>query len=128
MKTTAEKIAVMQAYEEGKKIRIEFDFGTMVTFCIKSTHGELEWDWKKCKYEIVEEPKQVLFDFSDAISLISRVFKHKNSGYIGMCVWVDDAILYLGVVPIDYKELADNWLIWTGTLNEWLPCTKTVNN
>ncbi len=83
MKTTAEKIAVMQAYEEGKKIRIEFDFGTMVTFC---------------------------------------------SGYIGMCVWVDDAILYLGVVPIDYKELADNWLIWTGTLNEWLPCTKTVNN
>lgn len=128
MKTTAEKIAVMQAYEKGKKIRIEFDFGTSVTFCLKSTHGDLCWDWKDSDYEIVEEPKQVPFDFSDAISLISRVFKHKNSGYIGMCVWVEDVILYLGVVPIEYQELADNWLILNGALNEWLPCTKTVNN
>ncbi len=126
MKTTAEKIAVMQAYDEGKKIRIDH-YGA-IQFCLKSTHGDLCWDWKDSDYEIVEEPKQVPFDFSDAISLISRVFKHKNSGYIGMCVWVEDAILYLGVVPIDYKELAGNWLIWNGALNEWLPCTKTVNN
>jgi len=126
MKTTAEKIAVMQAYESGKKIRIDH-YGD-IQFCLKSTHGDLCWDWKDCDYNIVEESKQVPFDFSDAISLISRVFKHKNSGYIGMCVWVEDAILYLGVVPIDYKELAGNWLIWNGALNEWLPCTKTVNN
>lgn len=81
MKTTAEKIAVMQAYDEGKKIKTEFDFGTSTTFLVKNVHGELEWDWKHCDYEIVEEPKQVPFDITDAENLINRTFKHKNSGF-----------------------------------------------
>lgn len=134
MKTTIEKIAVMQAYQDGKKIK-QVDRKCSLNFidiCKKETEGiewlEVDWDWVNYDYKIVEEPKQIPFDFSDAESLINRVFKHKNSGFPAVCTWVDDAILYLGPSEIDYKTLAKNWLIKNETLNEWLPCTKTVNN
>jgi len=60
MKTTAEKIAVMQAYEDGKTIQVSMrGFASGVTPCElskKSVKNPL-WDWETYDYNIKKEPR-----------------------------------------------------------------------
>lgn len=57
MKTTQEKIAVMQAFEEGKPVRWNRSSGGCGV-SKKTEGGKLDWGWESCDYEIVqEEPK-----------------------------------------------------------------------
>lgn len=56
MKTTKEKIAIMQAFEEGRKIE-----GT--SYCAGSDWRQLEnprWNWVECDYRIKDEFKPEL--------------------------------------------------------------------
>ena len=52
MKTAAEKIAVMQAYERGEKI--ELFNGVWVDCC------EPVWNWDACNYRIAPKPLECL--------------------------------------------------------------------
>lgn len=134
MKTTKEKIAIMQAYEEGKKIKqIHLrNVEPILSFCKKETEGiewlEVDWDWVNYDYQIVEEPKQVPFDFTDGMSLVKRLFMRKDRPSVVVCTSVDDTFVCLATTEVEYSELAQKWLIYNETLNKWLPCTKTVNN
>ncbi|MEM7763535.1 MAG: hypothetical protein AAF290_05605, partial [Pseudomonadota bacterium] len=58
MKTTAEKIAVMQAYEDRRDV--EF-FSASLDEWILLTSGVMgpEWDWKSRDYRVKREPQEV---------------------------------------------------------------------
>lgn len=77
MKTTQEKIAIMQAYEDGKKIEI----------CGKTEkvwHNAIlpDWNWAVCDYRIKQEPEYVPFTFEDAEFLIGKPVKHKKDSWV----------------------------------------------
>ena len=56
-KTTKEKIEVMQAYEEGKKIKCTDKYGGEVCIYAKFMDDKPLWDWIDYDYLIEEEPK-----------------------------------------------------------------------
>lgn len=64
MKTTAEKIAVMQAYEEGKTIRI---ISPMFTHKLNKKKEDIagtpNWNWGDLDYEVVKEPRTLYVAF-----------------------------------------------------------------
>jgi len=125
MKTTAEKIAVMQAYEDGKKIQVDFDFGTSTTFVVKTINGELEWDWKYTLYSIVEEQQRVPFDYTDIQNLLWKKFKHKNDRYEEVfCVGANEVGVILPCKKVIYNELSEHWLKWNDLLKVWEECSK----
>lgn len=54
-KTTAEKIEVMKAYEEGKKIECKYSsFSNWEEWILPQ---EPAWDWAECDYRVKEGPK-----------------------------------------------------------------------
>ena len=55
MKTTEEKIAVMAAYKEGKKIERQV-IGEQY-WMVWNIREEPHWNWELCDYRIKEEPK-----------------------------------------------------------------------
>lgn len=55
MKTTKDKIKIMQAYEDGETIRFT-RIGAGTCDFLKANRGEPEWDWPNCTYEIVPPP------------------------------------------------------------------------
>jgi len=59
MMNTREKIAVMQHYEGGGKVKVTY--GQAKPYIASKTNGpdELKWNWGTAKYEIVKEPKVV---------------------------------------------------------------------
>ena len=56
MKTDKQKIAVMQAFEDGKSVRVRADGHTYN----KNYGDRLIWNWPHCDYEVVREPVQVV--------------------------------------------------------------------
>lgn len=59
MKTTAEKIAVMQAYVDGKQIEIASDeVGSGRWYAWPVFCSSPEWNWEQNDYRIYEEPKE----------------------------------------------------------------------
>lgn len=60
MKTLAEKIAIMQAALEGKKIRYTYADKTRSEWRLAKVAENLGWDWVLFDYEVVPEP-EVLF-------------------------------------------------------------------
>lgn len=59
-KTTAEKIAVMQAYEDGKTIVVSVRSGNYPTEFKKSeTHADAIWNWQSYDYAVKQEPDSI---------------------------------------------------------------------
>ena len=52
--TTKEKIAVMQAFDEGKPIEYKLATDSDTDWVLNS---DPQWDWEKCIYRIKPEPK-----------------------------------------------------------------------
>lgn len=58
MKTTKEKIEVMTAYEEGKKIKCIDRRDAKVEYIFDNSNDrELDWNWISYDYQVYEEPK-----------------------------------------------------------------------
>lgn len=84
MKTTKEKIAIMQAYEDGKKIEI----------CRKTENVWYnailpDWNWAACDYRIKSEPECVPFTFEDADFLIGKSVRHKTNNWVELITYCD---------------------------------------
>lgn len=110
MKTTKEKIAVMQAYEDGKKIEI----------CGKTEkvwHNAIspDWNWAACDYRIKQEPEYVPFTFEDAVFLIGKIVRCKLQDYVALIISVTKD----GTSVDDFKPLLDDFTFLDGS-----PCGK----
>ena len=108
MKTIQEKIAVMQAYVDGKEIE---------TFDGKVWHhvNIPFWNWNDVDYRVKEEPEYVPFSFEDAEFLIGKVVKHKKDKWVEMLTWCSPD----EVLNIPYEILLDNYTFIDGS-----PCGK----
>lgn len=133
MKTTNEKIAVMQAYIEGKKIKIISNLGKESEICIKKEIIAHQFNWQSNDYEIVEEHKQVPFDVSDYEPLIGQLFRNIFIEGIevevkGMLVGIVRNRISIGTVKYSVPHESHRLEWYNKEIKMWLPCMKTVNN
>jgi hypothetical protein len=64
MTTTKEKIAVMQAFEDGKDI-IYWDLDdASEQKTLNKKHGECSWSWEFCGYMVKHEPREFWIGFT----------------------------------------------------------------
>lgn len=112
MKTTQEKIAVMQAFAEGKQIEY-----AKRHFVNKSWTSTIEpvWNWCENEYRIKTEPEYVPFTFEDAVFLIGKVVKCKTQDYTVMITSCTE----FGTNADDWKPLLDDFTFLDGS-----PCGK----
>ena len=105
MKTTREKIEIMEAYERGEKIQI---YGAIPN---KWTDMNIEplWDWKNFDYRI--KPKFKDGDILFTESILNRIFIFKENEnnesiykYVAVPVCTVDASIYINDAPICDKE------------------------
>ena len=115
MKTIEEKIAVMQAFADGKTIEYSIKSDKLEDWIITESPF---WDWLRIDYRVKEEPKQpeyVPFSFEDAEFLIGKVVKSKNENWVEMIIWCSDTSTSVN----DYETLlSDNTFI------DGSPCGK----
>lgn len=65
MKTTAEKIAVMQAHLDGKTIQYRSKTSAGNWF----SHPNPEWNWEDCEYRVKTEPRVIwVNEYSDGLN------------------------------------------------------------
>lgn len=116
--TTEEKIAVMQAFCEGKTIQMYYN---SLDVWKDYTSGEPLWNWRDQNYRIKQKPKYISFDFSDAESLIGKVIKSKNSKNIFLITGYDVSENYfiVGNTTQNFKTLFENCEFLDGS-----PCGK----
>jgi hypothetical protein len=124
MKTTKEKIAVMQAYEDGKTIEIKHYGLDVVQERIKENDDELNWDWNKNDYSIKQESNQTLFSISDSEFLVGLKIRNPSVNISGICVEVREGGITLGKWDIDYHLLSTNCEYYDEKTNTWIPCIK----
>lgn len=113
MKTIEEKIAVMQAYADGKTIEC---YG----YSYLNNWTEVEnprWDWWNYDYRVKQEPKKPKYrPYKDAEECFKDVIKHggwiKDTKY-GMYCTIDRIgdIVYYGGLDCTYYYLLTNF-IW----------------
>ena len=110
MKTTVEKIAVMQAYVDGKEIECRSDDCP----AWDKTASPL-WNWYKTDYRIKPEPEYTPFTFEDAEFLIGKVVKHKKENYLVVITACFNETTNMG----GFKQLFDDFTFLDGS-----PCGK----
>ena len=110
MKTTKEKIAIMQAYEDGKKIEV---CGKIENVWYSTTSPD--WNWANCDYRIKTEPEYVPFTFEDADFLIGKTVRCKLQDYVALIISVTKD----GTSVDDFKPLLDDFTFLDGS-----PCGK----
>ena len=72
--STEEKITVMQAFVDKKKVEILIN-----NKWEEMTISDPTWGWGVDNYRIKQEPEYIPFDFSDAENLIGKIVKHKET-------------------------------------------------
>lgn len=105
MKTIEEKIAVMQAFADGKEI----EFTPNSSCGVWTSCKDPNWDWPMYDYRIKEKPKDhkyVPFSFEDAKLLIGKAIK-EDVGAIYTILSIQNS----GVVVIHplYKIVSYTW-------------------
>lgn len=113
MKTIQEKIAVMQAFADGKEIEIYDEYTSKWI----SASGP-NFNWTGCDYRVKEEPKQpeyIPFTFEDAEFLIGKIVKSKNEKWIEMLIFASEN----EISNISYGFLLDCYTFLDGS-----PCGK----
>lgn len=78
MKTTAEKIAVMQAYEDGKTIVVKFSEGGGTHEFSKTERGEPTWDWSSGRDYWVKEDEPDSIDWSHVAARFTFMARDEN--------------------------------------------------
>lgn len=113
MKTIEEKIAVMQAFAEGKEIEIYDKHTAKWTPAINP-----DFNWKGCDYRIKEEPEKpeyIPFSFEDAEQLIGKVVKSKDENWIEMITWCGNG---------EASSIPYSTLLYDYTFLDGSPCGK----
>lgn len=114
MKTTQEKIAIMQAFADGKEIEITPNSHEGIwTLC-----KEPNWDWPMYDYRVKEEPKEpkyIPFTFEDAEFLIGKVVKSKGKNWVEIIAWCGD----ISTSVDNYETLLSDYIFLDGS-----PCGK----
>ena len=90
MKTIQEKIAVMQAFAEGKTIEYSIISDKLEDWIITESPF---WDWIRIDYRVKEEPKQpeyIPFTFEDAEFLIGKPVKHKKDSWVEVITYCNE--------------------------------------
>lgn len=116
MKSTAEKIAVMQAYEAGEKITFEGPSG-LKTIMHKGdgTAGPV-WDWMRCEYDLIHPSKDEI-DWS----AVSPRFNYLVRDPDGMAYLMTELPHYatsFGPVPYGQSRLLMNPTGWSASTPE----------
>ena len=121
MKTIEEKIAVMQAFKEGKEI--EFAPNSIDKIWVSCKGPDWDWDWSMYDYRIKEEPKKpeyIPFSFEDAEFLIGKAIKSKTIDVVLLIqVVYPKTVMMHGFDTISYYLLLLNWEFLDGS-----PCGK----
>lgn len=115
MKTIEEKIAVMQAFAEGKTIEYSIISDKLEDWIITESPF---WDWIRIDYRVKEEPKQpeyIPFTFEDAEFLIGKIVKSKNEKWIEMLICASEN----EISNSSYEFLLDCYTFLDGS-----PCGK----
>ena len=112
MKTIEEKIAVMQAFAEGKEIECA-ELGLINKSWMLTINPV--WNWSKYDYRVKTEHEYIPFTFEDAKQLIGKIVKSKESNWVEMIIWCSDTSTSVA----DYEDLlSDN------TFLDGSPCGK----
>ena len=85
MKTIEEKIAVMQAFADGKEIELRLLTDSEYYDC--KNPG---WNWGNYDYRVKPEPEYIPFTFEDSEFLIGKIVKSKNRIWVEMITWCSD--------------------------------------
>ena len=110
MKTTAEMIAVMQAYEDGKVIEYWDNYPPTWKMATKPS-----WDWHTTDYRVKPEPEYIPFTFEDAEFFTGKVVKHKTANQLAVVTWCSNETTSAG----SYKRLLYDFTFLDGS-----PCGK----
>ena len=86
MKTIEEKIAVMQAYADGKEI--EFAPNCFTNKIWNYTRDPI-WNWFENEYRVKPTTEYIPFTFEDSEFLIGKVVKSKDEDWIEMLIFFD---------------------------------------
>ena len=108
---TAERIKVMQAYVEGKKIQIT-NKGENEWYDFQSSSIPT-WNFEEFDYRIAPERKYR--PFNDADEAFQEAKKHgfwvneKSSGYYHVITFIGSGLVYIGESEFEYEELLDKF-------------------
>lgn len=114
MKTTEEKIAIMQAYAEGKKIEYKVN-GHDEYWAQWVIQEEPQWDWGWYDYRIKPEPHYR--PYANAEECFKDVLKHggwiKNTSgqYIHILAVGESAMAYAENISFPYERACQFW-VW----------------
>ena len=110
MKIIEEKIAVMQAFADGKEIEVRNSKSTGYYLC-----KEPLWDWSSSDYRIKTTPEYIPFTFEDAEFLIGKLVKSKNKNLVEKIIWCNST----STSASNYKALLSDFTFIDGS-----PCGK----
>ena len=113
MKTTAEMIAIMQAYVDGKEIEM-CAYGTCDWLVIPLNRQPL-WNWGDYSYRVKKQPEYIPFTFEDAEILMGKVVKHKTANHLAAITSCFNETTNMG----GYKKLLEDYTFLDGS-----PCGK----
>ena len=117
MITTKEKIKVMQAFEDGKKIEGKPKGKDDWTICDYPS-----WNWQSCEFRIKKEPKYIPFGWSDREQLRGKWvgLKEKNEEYlITGFELTRSAYVFFNEECVSFRELFEQYEFLDGS-----PCGK----
>lgn len=105
--STEEKIAVMQAYVDGKNIEYKekgFEWKT-----VNCNNSNLSWDWYLNNYRIKQEPEYIPFDFNDAEQIIGNIIRHKETKSLSVITNVNPKNVTSSGTVIKYEDLLNKY-------------------
>ena len=112
MKTLEEKIAVMQAFKDGKEI--EFAPNCFTNKIWNYTRDPI-WNWFENEYRVKPTPEYIPFTFEDAEFLIGKVVKSKDENWVETISWCGD----IATSVSNYETLLSDYTFLDGS-----PCGK----
>lgn len=114
MKTLAEKIAVMQYFENGGEVTSCYNpYGT------KTINNNPIWDWVKYDYDIKEEPQYVPFTFEDDLLGLKLVYINSKKRCI-ITKQVPSGVYFTNNVSLSYEQLLKYYKFYS----DGTPCGK----
>lgn len=116
--TTQEKIEVMKAYDEGKKIQGRIRAGEKWDDCVGVPH----WNWGINDYRIKPESKYRPYkDTEEMIADFKKRFNAKVPPYAMPMIWVrikDDSDFAMLITEFGYRS------VWCSVIQEGIPLWK----
>lgn len=118
MKTDQEKIAIMQAHLDGKKVECKANYAG--SWHVNKTYG---WNWEGCDYRIAPEPKLRPWHPNE-VPLLAHLKTTIGdwSRREVICAVTPDGYVYIGNGYMTLKDLMHVRLYSIDYGKTWLPC------